>query len=75
MAQRGSGSIWGWFTYRRERVWAVVTDNSNQSFLWDTRTNPVTKTSLGPLGGGFTFARDINDLGEAVGSSRNAAEQ
>jgi len=53
----------------------VVVDVSGQALVWDTRTNPVTATPLGSLGGGSTFGNDINDLGEVVGSSRNAAGQ
>ena len=53
----------------------VVSTASNESFVWDTRTNPVTVTPIGTLGGAYTFAQDINDLGDVVGFSQNAAAQ
>lgn len=51
----------------------ILVQVSLESFIWDTRTNPVTVTPLGSLGGSGTAASDINDFGDVVGSSRNAA--
>lgn len=51
----------------------VLVQVDGESFIWDLRTSPRTITPLGSLGGIGTVASDINDLGQVVGSSRNAA--
>jgi probable HAF family extracellular repeat protein len=51
----------------------VLVEVGDESFIWDLRTSPMTITPLGSLGGTRTSAFDINDLGQVVGSSQNAA--
>lgn len=51
----------------------VLVQVGDESFIWDLRTSPMTITPLGSLGGTRTSAADINDLGQVVGSSQNAA--
>jgi probable HAF family extracellular repeat protein len=52
----------------------VLVQASNvQAEIWDTRTNPVTVTQLGSLGGSSTSALDMNDFGDVVGASTDAA--
>ena len=51
----------------------VLVGVGGESFIWDLRTRPMTITPIGSLGGDYTVASDINDLGQVVGGSTNTA--
>ena len=50
----------------------VLVQVGDESFIWDLRTNPMTVTPIGTLGGTGTTATDINDFGQVVGGSQNS---
>jgi probable HAF family extracellular repeat protein len=50
----------------------VLVRVGNEPFIWDLRTNPMTVTPFGTLGGTVTIANDINDFGQVVGASQNS---
>lgn len=47
----------------------ITTDTPIRSFFWSKETGFI---DIGTLGGNYTYARAINDLGEIVGESQNS---